>query len=142
MPAPGSAEEARWFAFATDLARSMTGRIDILGLVNEVFIDTMPQDLEPANGGDAPMVVFLERLADHLQQAKLEGRAGAPLVLYAGGFTRLDLPRMQRSPTVAALAHWLSTSPEIAGVDLHLHQPTPPGASAPGLLLDRGELPR
>src|SRR5688572_2883622 len=63
VPLPDSHGERVAFAWAVNVAR--VTRADMLLLVNEVFIDTHAQDLQPGPDGAIPMVRFLQRLAAH-----------------------------------------------------------------------------
>jgi hypothetical protein len=122
VPAPDSTQEKEWFAFASGLTEAMRGRLDALALVNEIFVDTLPEDMAPDAAGAIPMLVFQQRLARHMSLARPRARDGGPLPLFAGGLTRLDLPKMQHSATVAALLQWVDTAEEIHGLSMHLHQ--------------------
>lgn len=120
VPTPESAREQACFAFA--LAAARQGRPDVFLLINEYFPDTMPEDTLPDAQGKIPMVVFLQRLTAHVAAAGLRDPRGAPLPLACGGFTRVDLPRMQQHPSLRVLLPWLATAPELAYVNFHLHQ--------------------
>jgi len=122
VPAPDSAEEKRWFSFASQLLRAFEGHVSGLELVNELIVDTDPADLQAGPDGVAPMIRFLQRLAAHLTAERHLARDGTPLPLYAGGFTRLDQSRMQENPVLTSFMHWLSDSPLIFGVNFHIHQ--------------------
>ena len=122
VPAPGSAREKACFDWAVDVAKST--RPDMLLLVNEVYIDTPPEDMKPAPGGSIPMVVFLKRLAAHIHAAGLAAPEGKPLPLGCGGFTRINGKNMQANPATHALLAWLADAPEISLVDFHMHQNT------------------
>lgn len=120
VPAPDSRDENAAFNFAVETVRTL--RPDMLLLVNELYIDTWEEDLEPRDGGEIPMVRFLQRLAAHVAAAHLTAPDGSPLAVSCGGFTRLDLPGMRDHPATRALLPWLATSPHLTHVNLHLHQ--------------------
>lgn len=123
VPSPGSAGEAKWFSFADQLLQATSGKISILVIVNELFVDTQPQDLTPGPNGQVPMVVFLQRLTAHLSTEHLLASDGAPLPIYTGGLTRLDLVKHQDNIATKQMLQWANSDPHIAGVDFHLHQP-------------------
>jgi hypothetical protein len=123
VPPPGSSGEQDWFDFADALVRSMTGSLSILVVVNELLIDTRKPDLAPGSDGTIPMVLFLRRLVAHLSASRPLSVDGGPLPLYAGGFTRLDLPTTQNAPAVGNSIAWINRDPKVAGADFHLHQP-------------------
>jgi hypothetical protein len=123
VPAPGSAGEAKWFAFADQLLRATSGKVAILVVINELFVDTQPNDLAPGMDGQVPMVLFLQRLTAHLAAEHLLASDGSPLPIYTGGFTRLDFARNQDHIATKEMLQWANADPRIAGVDFHLHQP-------------------
>jgi hypothetical protein len=122
VPAPDSAEEKRCFAFASQLLNTFKGHVSGLELVNELTVDTHPDDLKFGPDGVAPMIRFLQRLAAHLTAEQHLARDGGPLPLYAGGFTRMDQEKMQNNPVLRSFMQWLSASPLIFGVNFHIHQ--------------------
>lgn len=138
VPAPGSERERACFAFALDAVRH--GRPDLLLLINEYFPDTPEADTLPDAGGRIPMVEFLKRLAAHVHAAGLRDPRGGPLPVSCGGFTRLDLARMQEHPSVRQLLPWLNDSPHFSHVNFHLHQKTL-GQFETALAFLRGQVP-
>jgi hypothetical protein len=120
VPAPDSDAEHAAFTFAVNAARAT--RPDLLLLVNEVFIDTHAEDMQPDSTGLIPMVRFLQRLAAHVAGAKLTTRDGDPLLVSCGGFTRINTPAMQNHPATKALLPWLASSPHLTHVNFHMHQ--------------------
>jgi hypothetical protein len=122
VPAPDSPEEKRAFAFASQLLNTFKGHVSGMELVNELTVDTHPDDLKPDSEGVIPMLRFLQRLAAFLTAEKHLSRDGTPLPLYAGGFTRMDQEKMQNNPSLHAIMRWLSDSPLIFGVNFHTHQ--------------------
>jgi hypothetical protein len=114
VPAPGSAQEQAWFGFADKLAAATAGKISILVVLNELFIDTQKPDLEPGPDGQVPMVRFLRRLVDHLSAEHLVGSDGKPLPIYAGGFARLERPGIQSSVATHQMLQWINSDPHIA----------------------------
>lgn len=123
VPPPGSSAEQSWFNFAHALVAAMMGSISILVVVNELLIDTTPPDLLPGPDGTVPMVLFLRRLVAQLRGYRPQAVDGGPLPIYAGGFTRLDLPTTQDAPSVVNSIAWINADPAVTGCDFHLHQP-------------------
>jgi hypothetical protein len=122
VPAPHSGEEKKWFTWVDRLLGELDGKISLLALVNEVFIDTQPADLQPDTAGRIPMVEFLQRLAAHVAALGPKDPGGRALPLYCGGFTRLDKSEMQTNSVALALMDWCARDPQIAGVNFHLHE--------------------
>lgn len=123
VPPPGSPGERTWFQFANALLQSMAGTLSILVVVNELLIDTREPDLRPGPDGRVPMILFLRRLVVHLSASRPMAAEGRPLPIYAGGFTRLDLPKTQHVVAVRNAIAWINRDPRVAGADFHLHQP-------------------
>lgn len=123
VPAPGSAQEQAWFGFADKLMAATAGKLSILVVLNELYIDTQKPDLEPGPDGQVPMVRFLRRLVDHLSAEHLVASDGKPLPIYAGGFTRLDRPEMQDNIATRQMLQWIRSDPHVAGADFHVHEP-------------------
>lgn len=120
VPAPDSPREKECFDFATRVASEL--RPDLFLLVNEVHIDTMPEDMKPGGDGTIPMVRFLQRLTTHVHSLKDNlGGDGPPLRLSCGGFTRMDQRRMREHPANLALLEWLAATKELDAVNFHLH---------------------
>jgi hypothetical protein len=120
VPEPNSEAERAAFAFAVDAARIT--RPDMLLLVNEVFIDTDAQDMQPGPDGVIPMVRFLQRLAAHVAAAKLTTPDDHPLPVSCGGFTRINTPAMQNHAATKALLPWLASTLDLTHVNFHMHQ--------------------
>ena len=123
VPQPGSPDEAAWFQFADALVQSMAGSLSILVVVNELLIDTREPDLGPGPDGRVPMIFFLRRLVAYLSASRPMAAEGGSLPIYAGGFTRLDLPKTQNAAAVRNAIGWINRDPRVAGADFHLHQP-------------------
>jgi len=122
VPAPESEREKQCFAFADELLRELRGQISILALINEVFVDTPKDGMQPNATGKIPMQQFLQRLTVHVASQNPRDPDGKPLPLSCGGFTRLDTPEMQTNPAALQLLEWCDSDPRISIVNYHLHQ--------------------
>jgi hypothetical protein len=118
VPPPASPTEKAWFAWVDELLAAMRGKISMLAIVNELFIDTPPEDLVADATGRIPMVDFLQRLTRHIGDVS---HRDTPII-YTGGFTRLDTAPMQKHPATLAMIAWVNADPRVAGVNFHLHQ--------------------
>lgn len=119
MPAPGSA------AMATELARVdkvlpvVMGRVDILVIGNEPFIESRPQDRTDALNN------FYEAVAEHvIAYRRAHCALNCKTRLYMGALNRLDLPA-NRTPAVERWMRFVRETPDIQGVDIHPHVPSP-----------------
>jgi len=123
VPQPGSAAEAAAFNFVDRLLDATDRRLSALVVVNELLIDTLPEDLMPDGTGHIPIVFFLRRLTEHIDREGRKAADGGRLPLYAGGMTRLDTPQTQRAPATRSMIRWIDSDPKVTGADFHLHQP-------------------
>ncbi len=121
IPAPDSAEERAWFDWVERLLRDFDGQLAMFVLANEPMIDTMNEDMQAADGEDAPFVRFTRRLLDRVAALAVADRQGAPLPLYIGAFTRLQAEAMQNSPAFRGLLELADGDSRVAGIDVHLH---------------------
>jgi hypothetical protein len=120
VPAPDSPREKAYFAWALDVIKF--GKPDLLLLVNEVFVDTMEEDMVPNSEGAIPMVRFLKRLTTHIHEAKPTTSDGRnPLPLSCGGFTRMETKAKRTAPATMVMLPWLSQSKELSFVNFHMH---------------------
>ncbi|VGO13294.1 hypothetical protein PDESU_01850 [Pontiella desulfatans] len=123
VPEPDSPRERQCFAWADALIRELDGYVVALETVNEVTVDTLPEDMLPGADGEIPMPRFLQRLVAHLSEQGHAGANAKPLPLFSGGFTRLEQRRMQSNPGVQALLDWIETDDRVAGANFHIHMP-------------------
>ncbi len=121
VPAPDTAYEAECFQWVDDLMGELDGMVSALETVNEVMIDTHPDDLLPGTNGVIPMVRFLQRLVDHVSAQGYTTPESAPLPLYSGGFTRLYDSNVRVRPVVPALLSWIESENRLTGVNFHIH---------------------
>ncbi|MCF7818467.1 MAG: hypothetical protein K9M54_11360 [Kiritimatiellales bacterium] len=121
VPEPDTPYEAECFQWVDDLMSALDGLVSVLETVNEVMIDTYPDDLLPGTNGVIPMVQFLQRLVAHVAALGYTTPEGDPLPLYSGGFTRLYDANMQVRPAVPALLAWVNSDSRLTGVNFHIH---------------------
>lgn len=124
MPAPGSA------AMATELARVdkvlplVMGRVDILEIGNEPFNESRPQDRTDALNN------FYEAVAKHvIAYRRVHCASNCKTRLYMGALNRLDLPA-NHTPAVERWMRFVRETPDIQGVDIHPHVPSPEATQA------------
>ncbi|WP_245226778.1 hypothetical protein [Streptomyces smyrnaeus] len=116
LPAVGSALMEAELARVDKVARAVLGKVDILVIGNEPFLESRRVDR------DGPALNrFYEQLAEHVvayREKHFPG--GCPTRLYMGALNRLDDPAEQ----TAATRRWLDfvhSTREIEGVDIHPH---------------------
>ena len=122
VPGPNSENEAKCFDFAKQLVCSFPNQLSGVALVNEITVDTLPVDMQVTEPSVVPMIRFLKRLETFIASLQIKARNGDDLPIYSGGFTRQDMPAMQNDLVLRDYMRWLSESPNIFGVNFHLHQ--------------------
>ena len=124
FPAPGSPEFAAELRALDRVLRAVVGRVDILVVGNEPFIEA-----KPAQAADGRLNVFYEALAEATINFCSAAAAEATTRLYMGALNRLDLPA-RRTPAVERMLRFIASRRELDGVDLHPHTPTGAGQGA------------
>lgn len=122
-PKPGSKREAELLAFLDlYILDTLAPHVDILTTGNEPFINTEPADwaYDPAYGG-APIVVFYERVTEHVHAYLIDRGLRDRVDLYVGAFTGLHTKKMQEQPAVRDLLAYAETTGFVDGVDMHTH---------------------
>lgn len=115
---PGSPEMEAELARLRRLLPVVLGKVDILVIGNEPFIEAKPDQ------HDERLNVFYETLANAVIDAwKARGGVDSGTQLYMGAFNRLDLRRNQ-TPAVDRMLRFIASRPEISGADLHPHLPS------------------
>lgn len=118
FPKPGSPEMTAELARLRRLLPVVLGKVDILVIGNEPFIEAKPDER------DERLNVFYESLANAVIDAwKAKGGAASGTQLYMGAFNRLDLPRNQ-TPAIERMLRFIASRPELSGADLHPHLPS------------------
>ncbi|MEU6721400.1 hypothetical protein ABZ897_59005 [Nonomuraea sp. NPDC046802] len=122
FPAPGSAKMAAELARLDKVLPTVMGKVDILTIGNEPFIESLPAER------DQRLNTFYETVARHVIDYRRE-RCGADCgtTLYMGALNRLDLPD-RRTPAAERWMAFVRETPEIEGVDIHPHIPAPENA--------------
>ncbi|MEV4359459.1 hypothetical protein [Nonomuraea sp. NPDC049625] len=122
FPAPGSPRMAAELARLDKVLPTVMGKVDILTIGNEPFIESLPAER------DQRLNEFYETVARHVIDYRRE-RCGADCgtALYMGALNRLDLPD-RRTPAAERWMTFVRQTPEIEGVDIHPHIPAPENA--------------
>lgn len=117
FPAPGSAGMKVELARLNRLLPAVLGKVDILVIGNEPFIEAKPDEK------DERLNVFYETLANDVIAFSKAHDGASSTKLYMGAFNRLDLPANQ-TPAVDRMLRYIASQPALAGVDLHPHLPS------------------
>jgi hypothetical protein len=115
FPAPGSAAMNQELDQLHRLLPVLAGKVDILVIGNEPFIET-----EPSQNGQ-PLIDFYQIMADDVM-AYWKSHPNLTQ-LYMGAFTRLDLPQ-NRTRAVKWMLQYIASHGELAGADQHMHMPS------------------
>jgi len=117
FPAPGTPEMAREIAWLDQILPLVMGKIDILVIGNEPYIESRREDR------DLDLNAYYEAMAARAIAYKQAHCAPAcKTQLYMGALNRLDL-EINRTPSAERWMAYVKATPEIAGVDIHPHLP-------------------
>jgi hypothetical protein len=117
FPQPGSAAMTQELDQLNRLLPVVAGKVDILVIGNEPFIET-----QPTQSGQ-PLIDFYQTMAkDVIGYWTSHPEAERATRLYMGAFTRLDLSQ-NRTPAVQWMLRYIASQPELSGPDLHMHMP-------------------
>lgn len=115
IPAPGDAAMRTELRRLDRLLPAVLGKIDILAIGNEPFIESRPADQRSGR-----LNAFYEYIAGHIVHHGAAGRTR----FYMGALNHLENPAAH----TAATARWMSfvrKTPQIHGVDIHPHLAEP-----------------
>jgi hypothetical protein len=119
IPTAGSPEMEVALARVDEILAAVLDRVDILEIGNEPFIESRPEDR------DDVLNVFYETVARHIvTYRRAHCGPGCRTHLYMGALNRLDLPQNQ-TPATERWLDFVRETPEIDGVDIHPHVPSP-----------------
>ncbi|NUW33295.1 hypothetical protein HTZ77_17925 [Nonomuraea sp. SMC257] len=119
FPAPGSAKMTAELARLDRVLPTVLNKVDIITIGNEPFIESLPAER------DARLNEFYEAVARHvIDYRRAHCGADCRTVLYMGALNRLDLPD-RRTPAAERWMTFVRETPEIEGVDIHPHVPSP-----------------
>ncbi|KAJ5692912.1 hypothetical protein N7462_002335 [Penicillium macrosclerotiorum] len=115
FPEPGSPNHATELERLDRLLQIVMGKVDILVIGNEPFIE--------AQQTDERLNVFYESLANFfINFRNTHNNLPVATRLYMGALNRLDLP-VKRTPAIERFLSFIASKPELDGVDLHMHMP-------------------
>jgi hypothetical protein len=122
IPTPSPAMKSALAQLDNVLAAVM-GKVDIITIGNEPFIETSQTDRE------SPRInAFYETLAQHAAQYRQTNcAAGCKTEIYMGALTTLDRPGSETAQTQRWMT-FVANTPSIAGVDIHPHVSSLEGA--------------
>ncbi|KAB8192789.1 hypothetical protein FH608_025350 [Nonomuraea phyllanthi] len=124
FPEPGSAAMAAELARLDKVLPAVLGKVDVLTIGNEPFIESLPAER------DERLNAFYETVARHVIDYRREHcGTGCRTTLYMGALNRLDLAD-RRTPAAERWMAFVRETPEIEGVDIHPHIPAPQNAQA------------
>jgi hypothetical protein len=115
FPSPGSAEMAQELARLDAVLPLVMGKVDILEIGNEPYIESRPQDQ------NASLNTFYELMAARAMAYRAAHCPGACKTrFYMGSLTRLELKGSQTASTQRWM-DFVKATPGIDGVDIHPH---------------------
>ncbi|ANY19326.1 hypothetical protein A6F68_00800 [Tsuneonella dongtanensis] len=117
LPTQGNTEWARAEKRLDTVLAATMGKIDMLVIGNEPFIETREEDR------GAALNAFYEAMARRaIDYRATHCSSPCRTQIFMGSLTRLDLPK-NRTETTARWLEFVRETPEIAGVDIHPHLP-------------------
>ena len=121
MPEPGSPKEAEYFKTVDQILNRVGEYVDIFKLGNEPNLETIESDLQYNKENRVPLVVFTERLMDHVIAYYKSHPSWKMPEIYAGSLPALFEKAQQQKPGVYELIKFAQNRPEIKGFAVHLH---------------------
>lgn len=118
VPTPGSPAMATALRRLADALPVVMGKVDILVVGNEPFIECLANDRDTNQ-----LNVFYETMARHvIAYREQNGSPNRKTTLYMGALNHLDLPAWRTAATDRWMAYVRGT-PALDGVDIHPHLP-------------------
>ncbi|WP_342249471.1 hypothetical protein [Sphingomonas sp. OTU376] len=122
FPKPGSAGMAREMAWLDQVLPLVMGKVDILVIGNEPYIESRREDR------DLDLNAYYEAMANRaIAYRKAHCARACRTRLYMGALNRLDL-EINRTPSTERWMAFVKATPEIDGVDIHPHLPAIEGS--------------
>lgn len=116
VPRPGSIRYAQTIATLDALLARAMGKVDILEIGNEPYLET------PEDQRESQLNPFYEAMARHAIAFK-ESKCTSPCSteLFMGALNRLNVPAVRQDACVQRWLAFVKATPEIRGVDIHPH---------------------
>jgi hypothetical protein len=121
MPSAGSARESAYFRVVDQLLEKVGPHVQVFTLGNEPNLETMASDLQYNQDKEVPLVLFTERLLDHVLNFYKQHSDWSKPQIYAGSLPALFEKKQQQLPGVIELIKLAQREPEIDGLAVHLH---------------------
>ncbi|MCX2575447.1 hypothetical protein [Pedobacter sandarakinus] len=121
MPLPDSAQEKEYFTVVDEILDRVAPYIKTFKLGNEPNLETMESDLQFNSNGNVPLVIFTNRLLQHVR-AYYQGHQQLKMPdFYAGSLPALFEKAQQEKPGVLGLIKLAQENADIKGLAVHLH---------------------
>lgn len=115
LPKAGSKEMAAQLKRVDRVLDAVMGKMDILTIGNEPFLETMKDER------DARLNAFYEHVAEHVIDYRRKNfPRGGRTRLYMGALNRLD-EKDGRTPATERWVRFVNRKPELEGLDIHPH---------------------
>lgn len=121
IPRAGSARESAYFRVVDQLLEKVGPYIQIFTLGNEPNLETTASDMQYNQNKEVPLVLFTERLLDHVLNFYKQHSDWSKPQVYAGSLPALFEKKQQQLPGVIELIKLTQREPEIDGLAVHLH---------------------
>lgn len=121
LPAPGSAREIRYFKMVDSILEKVGPYVRLFALGNEPNLETMESDLQYNQRHEVPLIIFTNRLMQHVLKFYKQHSGWELPKLYAGSLPALFEHAQQQKPGVFELIKFAQKNKEISGLAIHLH---------------------
>ena len=121
MPSAGSSQESAYFRVVDQLLEKVGPYIQLFTLGNEPNLEAIASDLQYNRDKQVPLVLFTERLLDHVLHFYKQHSDWSKPQIYAGSLPALFEKKQQQLPGVVELIKLAQREPEIDGLAVHLH---------------------
>lgn len=121
LPVPGSASEQQYFKMVDSILNEVGPYIKIFTLGNEPNLETMRVDLQYNPQHQVPLIIFTNRLMQHVIAFYKRQPTWTMPQIYAGSLPALFEQQMQKTPGVIELIRFAQMNKAVTGLAIHLH---------------------
>lgn len=121
MPAPGSEREQQYYQMVDRILERVGPYVRIFLLGNEPNLETIKSDLQYDAKGNVPLVVFTQRLLQHVSAFYATHAGWKKPQYYAGSLPALFEKEQQELPGVKEMIRFAQNDPRVTGLAVHLH---------------------
>jgi len=121
LPEPNTDREALYFKTVDSILDQVGQYVKIFKLGNEPNLETMEVDMQYNSHHEIPLVIFTNRLFEHVFAYYKKHPEWKMPEFYTGSLPALFEKRWQENPGVLELIQYTQTNKQITGLAVHLH---------------------